>query len=142
MKSDKGISIRYPVLGSKLNKKSQLAQLELSSKAPPVRNTLDSTAPTIKRGKERERPKKKRCTKMKKIIVLERAEKKQLKSSESTYNELLNTQNQDETDNCDANKTATTLDSPDSLNLSNIMKHRDVSACAASATSKTATAVL
>ena len=126
MKPDKRISVRYPVLGSKLNKKSQLAQLELSSKAPPVRNTLDSTAPTIKRGKERERPKKKRCSKMKKIIVLERAEKKKLKSSESTYNELLNTHKQDDTDNDDSNKTANTLDSPDSLNLSNLMKEIDI----------------
>ena len=38
-----------------------------------MRNTLDSTAPTIKRGKEREKPKKKRPSKMRKIIAAERA---------------------------------------------------------------------
>ena len=54
-------------------KKTQSAQSQNTTKSQPVRNTLDSTAPTIKRGKEREKPKKKRPTKMRKIIAAERA---------------------------------------------------------------------
>ena len=41
----------------------------------PAGNTLDSTAPAIKRGKEREKPKKKRPSKMRKIISAEKAAK-------------------------------------------------------------------
>ena len=44
-----------------------------SSNKAPAGNTLDSTAPSIKRGKEREKPKKKRPSKMRKIIAAERA---------------------------------------------------------------------
>ena len=78
-------SEKRPVLGSKLStyrtissstsngSKTQSVQLKNSTKSQPVRNTLDSTAPTIKRGKEREKPKKKRPTKMRKIIAAERA---------------------------------------------------------------------
>ena len=39
-------------------------------------NVLDSTAPTVRRGKERERPKKKRKTLIKKLILKAREEKK------------------------------------------------------------------
>ena len=80
VKSDK-----RPVLGSKLSsnrpslviassdKKSQKSQ-STSFKAH-AGNALDSTAPAIKRGKEREKPKKKRPSKMRKIIAAERAAK-------------------------------------------------------------------
>ena len=80
VKSDK-----RPVLGSKLSsnrpslvispsdKKTQKSQS--TSFKTPAGNTLDSTAPAVKRGKEREKPKKKRPSKMRKIIAAERAAK-------------------------------------------------------------------
>ena len=71
------------VLGSKISNKSR-ANVSLKGggainktayqvKAAPVRNTLDSNAPTKRRGKERETPKRKRPTKMRKIILSARA---------------------------------------------------------------------
>jgi len=42
-------------------------------------NPLDSTAPTFKRGKEREIPKAKKPSALKKVILKEREEKKRLR---------------------------------------------------------------
>jgi hypothetical protein len=42
-------------------------------------NVLDSTAPSVRRGKEREAPKPKKPTQLRKIIELEKAAKKQLR---------------------------------------------------------------
>ena len=53
-------------------KQNHSTDASVSTNVPPVRNTLDSSAPTIRRGKEREKPKKKRPTKMRKIILAER----------------------------------------------------------------------
>ena len=77
------------MLGSKLSssqrsttpskaKKVQAIPVLLTNNATPVRNTLDSSAPTIRRGKEREKPKKKRPTKMRKIILADRKERQML----------------------------------------------------------------
>ena len=46
--------------------------------APPVRNILDSGAPTKRRGKERERPKKKKKTPLKRQILETRAKRKKV----------------------------------------------------------------
>ena len=53
-----------------------------------VRNALDSTAPTIRRGKEREKPKKRRPTKMRKIIAAEKAAKSKVSMLLSTQMEI------------------------------------------------------
>ena len=53
-----------------------------------VRNALDSTAPTIRRGKEREKPKKRRPTKMRKIIAAEKAAKSKISMLPSTQMEI------------------------------------------------------
>ena len=53
-----------------------------------VRNALDSTAPTIRRGKEREKPKKRRPTKMRKIIAAEKAAKSKVSMLPSTQMEI------------------------------------------------------
>ena len=53
-----------------------------------VRNALDSTAPTIRRGKEREKPKKRRPTKMRKIIAAEKAAKSKVSMLPSTQIEI------------------------------------------------------
>ena len=71
------------VLGSKIStNKTSSATLSSSKKTQqisitkaPAGNSLDSTAPAIKRGKEREKPKKKRPSKMRKIISAEKAAK-------------------------------------------------------------------
>ena len=67
LNSKKKVSVTKPamVLGSKI--KPQI---------PIIRNVLDSSAPSKRRGKEREKPRKKRPTKMKKLILLSRANKK------------------------------------------------------------------
>ena len=57
------------------SKKSSQGKDQSLTKVQTVRNALDSTAPTIRRGKEREKPKKRRPTKMRKIIAAERAAK-------------------------------------------------------------------
>ncbi len=44
---------------------------------------LDSSAPSVRRGKEREKPRTKRKSKMKKIILAERARKKELRKSKT-----------------------------------------------------------
>ena len=71
------------VLGNKISaNKTSSATLSSSKKTQqisitkaPAGNSLDSTAPAIKRGKEREKPKKKRPSKMRKIISAEKAAK-------------------------------------------------------------------
>ena len=45
---------------------------------------LDSTAPLVKRGKERETPAKKRPSALKKVILKEREEKKRLRDLEDS----------------------------------------------------------
>ena len=55
------------------SKKTSQGKDQSLTKVQTVRNALDSTAPTIRRGKEREKPKKRRPTKMRKIIAAERA---------------------------------------------------------------------
>ena len=57
------------------SKKTSQCKDQYLTKVQTVRNALDSTAPTIRRGKEREKPKKRRPTKMRKIIAAERAAK-------------------------------------------------------------------
>ena len=57
------------------SKKTSQGKDQSLTKVQTVRNALDSTAPTIRRGKEREKPKKRRPTKMRKIIAAERAAK-------------------------------------------------------------------
>jgi len=47
-------------------------------------NMLDSTAPLVKRGKERETPAKKRPSALKKVILKEREEKKRLRDLEDS----------------------------------------------------------
>ena len=59
------------VHGSKINKVSTSL----------ARNALDSTAPTKRRGKEREKPRKKKPTTMKKLILLDREERAILRNS-------------------------------------------------------------
>ena len=54
-----------------------------STQTKPVGNALDATAPAVRRGKEREKPKKKRPSKMRKIISAERAAKKKSQLSVS-----------------------------------------------------------
>ena len=54
-----------PVLGGKIKRDERV-----------VRNQLDSSAPTKKRGKEREGGKKKKNTLMKKIIITEKEERR------------------------------------------------------------------
>ena len=86
-------SEKHAVLGSKISsarstltlqaKKTQLTPNQSAIKPQPVGNSLDSTAPKIKRGKEREIPKKKRPTKMRKIIAAERAARLNLKELDS-----------------------------------------------------------
>ena len=58
------------------------------TQAQTVRNALDSTAPTIRRGKEREKPKKRRPTKMRKIIAAEKAAKLKVPMLPSTQMEI------------------------------------------------------
>ena len=58
------------------------------TKVQTVRNALDSTAPTIRRGKEREKPKKRRPTKMRKIIAAEKAAKSKVLMLPSTQIEI------------------------------------------------------
>ena len=76
-KSDKRL-----VLGSKLSSnRTSLStatngKKALSIQTKPVGNALDATAPAVRRGKEREKPKKKRPSKMRKIISAERAAKR------------------------------------------------------------------
>jgi selenocysteine insertion sequence-binding protein 2 len=69
LNSKKKVNVTKPamVLGSKI--KPQI----------PIRNVLDSSAPSKRRGKEREKPRKKRPTKMKKLILLSRANKKAMR---------------------------------------------------------------
>ena len=57
------------VHGSKINK----------SVIPTAKNVLDSSAPAKRRGKEREKPKKKKHTTMKKLILLEREGRRDLR---------------------------------------------------------------
>ena len=120
-------SDKRPVLGSKLaaqrstssnlhTKKIHSVQVLSSTKAPPVRNTLDSTAPTIKRGKEREKPKKKRPTKLRKIILDERAERQKLRHLESAYYDPLNTHVKPETDTDIQNKDPSSSKFTDQVN--------------------------
>ena len=82
-------------------KKTQITQNQSAIKAQPVGNSLDSTAPTIKRGKERENPKKKRPSKMRKIIAAERAARLKLKELEHLGHEIANLDitNKNETSN-------------------------------------------
>jgi hypothetical protein len=62
------IQPQKPVFGSKLvpNNRPGLPSSTV------VRNILDSSAPSIRRGKEREKPKKKKQTKMRKVILADR----------------------------------------------------------------------
>ena len=75
-------SDKRQVLGSKLSSnRASLSTVINGEKAPrtqskPVGNALDATAPAVRRGKEREKPKKKRPSKMRKIISAERAAKR------------------------------------------------------------------
>merc|ERR1712008_461421 len=71
LNSKKKVSVTKPamVLGSKI--KQQI----------PIRNVLDSSASSKRRGKEREKPRKKRPTKMKKLILLSRANKKAMREA-------------------------------------------------------------
>jgi len=66
-----GLSQGGQVLGGKVKKDQSTSKL--------VRNQLDSSAPTKKRGKEREGGKKKKKTLLKKIILAERLRKKTLR---------------------------------------------------------------
>ena len=66
-----GLSQGGQVLGGKVKKEQSTSKL--------VRNQLDSSAPTKKRGKEREGGKKKKKTLLKKIILAERLRKKTLR---------------------------------------------------------------
>lgn len=61
---------KLPIVhGSKINK----------SVIPTAKNVLDSSAPAKRRGKEREKPKKKKHTTMKKLILLEREGRRDLR---------------------------------------------------------------
>lgn len=66
---------------TKLDKTKKVNKV-LGSKIQPqviaVKNILDSTAPTKRRGKERENPKKKKLTKMKQLILLSRQNRKEI----------------------------------------------------------------
>ena len=84
-------SDKRPVLGSKLSSskpsmstissgKKATSTLQTFTKAS-IGNALDSTAPAVRRGKEREKPKKKRPSKMRKIITAEKAAKKMSQTS-------------------------------------------------------------
>ena len=68
----------------KAEKSSKNAHV-LGSKIQPqsnhIRNALDASAPQRRRGKEREKPKKKRPTAMKKLIMLSRSSKKSLREA-------------------------------------------------------------
>ena len=104
-------SEKRAVLGSKLSsarsistphmnaKNTQSAQFQNTIKSQPVRNTLDSTAPTIKRGKEREKPKKKRPSKMRKIIAAERAARSNFLKINATDDGTINNRNEVGLDN-------------------------------------------
>ena len=101
-------SEKRAVLGSKLSssrsigtphvnaKNTQSAQCQNTIKSQPVRNTLDSTAPTIKRGKEREKPKKKRPSKMRKIIAAERAARSNFLKINASDDEIATFNNRNE----------------------------------------------
>ena len=75
-------SDKRQVLGSKLSSNRTSLSTVINGKKPPstqtkpVGNALDATAPAVRRGKEREKPKKKRPSKMRKIISAERAAKR------------------------------------------------------------------
>ena len=73
------------VLGSKLKSSS-------SSSSTVLRNALDSSAPTKRRGKEREKPKRKKPTTMKKLIMSER----EARRTERQLNLALSSRNPDE----------------------------------------------
>ncbi len=68
------------VQGSKIQKSS-------SVKAAP--NKLDSTAPVKRRGKERVKPKKKKPTPMKKMILYERASKREIRQGNKLMQNIL-----------------------------------------------------
>ena len=71
------------VLGSKLKS---------SSSSTVLKNALDSSAPTKRRGKEREKPKKKKPTTMKKLIMSERESRR----TERQRNLVLSSRNPDD----------------------------------------------
>ena len=70
------------------SKKMPQSKDQSLTKVQTVRNALDSTAPTIRRGKEREKPKKRRPTKMRKIIAAEKAAKSKVLMLPSTQIEI------------------------------------------------------
>ena len=72
------------VLGSKLKSSSSSSTI--------LRNALDSSAPTKRRGKEREKPKRKKPTTMKKLIMSER----EARRTERQLNLALSSRNPDE----------------------------------------------
>ncbi|XP_065884560.1 selenocysteine insertion sequence-binding protein 2-like [Dysidea avara] len=71
-----------PIIPSLSTNKPVNRGKEISSHAP--HNMLDSTAPLVKRGKERETPAKKRPSALKKVILKEREEKKRLRDLEDS----------------------------------------------------------
>ena len=95
------------VLGSKIStNKTSSATLSSSKKTQqisitkaPAGNSLDSTAPAIKRGKEREKPKKKRPSKMRKIISAEKAAKLISREINMESNTVLDVNDEEKSDN-------------------------------------------
>ena len=75
----------------------------LGSKIKPLgasRNILDSTAPAKRRGKEREKPKKKKPTTMKKLILNER-ESRKIERDQNLALSKITDDKEDESENCD-----------------------------------------
>ena len=89
----------------------------LGSKIQPqtiVRNALDSTAPLKRRGKEREKPKKKKLTKMKKLVQISREQRR------ARHEKLVNCAqvDKDEANNIDnCNSEQLELQQPEQANL-------------------------
>nr|CAB3265946.1 selenocysteine insertion sequence-binding protein 2-like [Phallusia mammillata] len=87
----KTMSGKIEMSGANMKDGSSLLNLKLrSTLAMPV-NPLDSTAPMVKRGKERENPKPKKPSALKKVILKEREEKKEHRLSQLTTRDLPDT---------------------------------------------------
>ncbi len=65
-----------------------------SSAAATAGNRLDSSAPSVRRGKERERPKKKRKTRIKRIILEERTRRREERIRNQELNQDLMSKNE------------------------------------------------
>ncbi len=82
------------VLSGKIAPAKKMLQPGTSSAAATAGNRLDSSAPSVRRGKERERPKKKRKTRIKRIILEERTRRREERIRNQELNQELMSKNE------------------------------------------------